>query len=213
MNRCIYPLPTLHNAAAYYGLRVGLFGGSFNPAHEAHLQLARRALQALEIDLVWWMVSPQNPLKSTDDMAPFQQRMNFARQQAAGPRMLVTDIEAQLGTQYTADTIRQLKRHFPQTQFTWMMGADSFRNFHHWDHWQDIAATVPMAVFARPPHQVRSLSGFAAKTLRNCRVQNGHELALRSRNGEAGWTYVMMPLNPISATEIRKRDGHKNQTR
>ncbi len=205
MNRCLYPQPHPQTAAAYRNLRVGLFGGSFNPAHAAHQQLALRALETLNLDVVWWLVSPQNPLKSTDDMAPLADRMASAQQQLAGTRMLVTDIETQLGTRYTADTIAQLKRHFAMTDFVWMMGADSFRNFHKWERWQEIAATVPMAVFARPPQQMRALSGFAAQTLRNSRVRDPQNLAHR------GWTYVMMPLNPISATEIRKRDGYKSK--
>lgn len=204
MNRCLYPQPTLSNASAYRNLRVGLFGGSFNPAHAAHQQLARRALEVLAIDVVWWLVSPQNPLKSTDDMAPLAARIASAEKQIVAPRMLVTDLETQLGTQYTADTIAQIKKHFPMTHFTWMMGADSFRNFHHWERWREIAAMVPMAIFARPPQQIRALSGFAAKTLRDCRVQ-------RLSGSAPEWTYVMMPLNPLSATEIRKQHGRQSK--
>ncbi|HCM83069.1 MAG TPA: nicotinic acid mononucleotide adenylyltransferase [Rhodospirillaceae bacterium] len=207
MTRCLYPEPSLQNAAAYRNLRVGLFGGSFNPAHSAHQQLAQRALEALELDVVWWLVSPQNPLKSIDDMGAFASRMVSVQKQLIGTRMLATDIELQLGTQYTCETIRQLREHFPKTHFTWMMGADSFRQFHRWDHWQDIAQMVPMAVFARPPRQLRALSGFAAKTLQKYRVQSGKELARRTSEGLPGWVYVMMPLNPISATEIRSKHG------
>ncbi len=201
----LYPQPTLRNAAAYRGLRVGLFGGSFNPAHAAHRQLALRALEALDIDVVWWLVSPQNPLKSANDMAPLAARMKSAEKQIDGPRMVVTDIEVRLGTQYTADTIREIKKHFPYTTFTWMMGADSLRTFHHWEKWREIARMVPMAVFARPPQQIRALSGFAAKTLRQSRKRH---------HDKTGWQYIMMPLNPISATEIRARNASQknNQT-
>jgi nicotinate-nucleotide adenylyltransferase len=199
----LYPQPTLYNAAAYRSLRVGLFGGSFNPAHAAHRQLAERALEALDLDVVWWLVSPQNPLKSSDDMAPLAARMKSAQQQITGPRMVVTDIESQLGTQYTADAIRELKKHFPYTEFTWMMGADSLRTFHHWEKWRDISRAVPIAVFARPPQQIRALSGFAAKTLRQSR---------RKHHGKTGWSYVMMPLNPISATEIRAQHAHAKKS-
>lgn len=210
MTRCLYPQPSLGDSAAYHGLRVGLFGGSFNPAHAAHQQLARYALRELELDVVWWLVSPQNPLKSTDDMAPLAVRMASAEKQIVGARMLVTDIETQLGTQYTADTIRELRKHFPATRFTWMMGSDSFRQFHLWDQWRDIARMVPMAVFARPPVQLRALSGLAAQTLRKYRMKNGAELAECARDGTPGWLYVNMPLNPISATEIRKANGRKS---
>ena len=204
MNLPLFPQPTLLNAAAYRGMRVGLFGGSFNPAHAAHQQLAARALGTLQLDVVWWLVSPQNPLKSTHDMAPLAERVASARRQITGPRMLVTDIEGQLGTQYTADTVRQLRQHFPYTQFTWMMGADSLRTFHHWEDWRGIAQQVPIAVFARPPRQLAALSGFAAQTLRRCRWKNHGPSAVQPF-GAGKWQYVMMPLNPISATEIRSK--------
>jgi len=208
VNRSLYPQPTLSNAAAYRDLRVGLFGGSFNPAHEAHRQLARRALEVLKLDVIWWLVSPQNPLKSTHDMAPLADRMASAQKQITGPHMVVTNLETQLGTQYTADTIREIKKHFPYTKFTWMMGADSLRTFHHWEKWRDIARRVPIAVFARPPQQTRALSGFAAKTLRKSRWNN-HSGPIQRSFSEAGWRYVMMPLNPISATEIRNQHAVK----
>jgi len=207
--RCLYPQPTLYNAAAYRGLRVGLFGGSFNPAHEAHRQLAERALEALNLDVIWWLVSPQNPLKSAHDMAPLAARIASAEKQITGPHMVVTDIEIQLGTQYTADTIREIKKHFPYTKFTWMMGADSLRTFHRWENWREIVRMVPIAVFARPPQQIRALSGFAAKTMRKSRWKNHTPLA-GQQFGAGKWQYVMMPLNPTSATEIRNR--HASQT-
>lgn len=205
MPRCpSHPQPHLLSGAAYRGLRVGLFGGSFNPAHAAHRQLALYALAALDLDVVWWLVSPQNPLKSAEDMMPLAQRIASVQKQITGPRMLVTDIETQLGTQYTADTIRALKKHFPYTRFTWLMGADSLRTFHHWEDWRGIARMVPMAVFARPPQQLRALSGFTVQTLRRYRKRNRTKLP-----SQTGWQYVMMPLNPLSATEIRKQHANR----
>lgn len=208
MRRCLYPQPHLLSAAAYRGLRVGLFGGSFNPAHAAHRQLAEYALRKLKLDVIWWLVSPQNPLKATDDMAAYAVRFASAEKQITGPNMLVTDIEVQLGTHYTADSIRQIKKHFPFTKFTWLMGADSWRTFHHWEDWRDIARMVPIAIFARPPRQIAALSGFAAKTMRRYRQRN-HGPVLHSAQREAGWKYVMMPLNPISATEIRSQHASR----
>jgi len=205
-----YPQPHPLAAAAYRGLRVGLFGGSFNPAHAAHRQLARYALSALNLDVIWWLVSPQNPLKSTADMAPLPARMTSARAQTYGPHMLVTNIETQLGTQYTADTIRRLKKHFPYTKFIWMMGADSMRSFHRWEDWREIARQLPIAIFARPPEQLRALTGFMAQTLR--RYRKPHGPALQSAKCEVGWTYVSMPLNPLSATEIRSQYAKLKKT-
>ncbi len=202
----LFPPPSLTNTAAYKALRVGLLGGSFNPAHAAHLQLAKRALETLNLDVIWWLVSPQNPLKSTQDMAPLATRVESVQPFLKSPRMVVTDIENQLGTQFTADTLRLLKLHFPQTEFVWMMGADSFRNFHRWDHWRDIVRMVPMAIFARPPQQLRALSGFAAQTLRKYRRKH-----LTGRAPE--WTYVTMPLNSLSATEIRAHHGNSKKNK
>ena len=208
----LYPDPSLLSAAAYRGLRVGLFGGSFNPAHAAHRQLAQHALKELNLDVIWWLVSPQNPLKSGDDMMPFAARYHSAQRQIVGPRMLVTDLETRLGTQYTADTIAKIKHHFPYTKFTWLMGADSLQYFHHWDRWQDIARGVPVAIFARPPEQLRALSGFTAQTRRKYRWKNHAPLAGR-QFGKGDWQYILMPLNPLSATEIRKHNAEIKKAR
>ncbi len=211
MTFSLYPDPNLLSAAAYRGVRVGLFGGSFNPAHRAHRQLAEYGLKALKLDVIWWLVSPQNPLKAGEDMAPITTRMASARKQIIGPRMLVTDLEARLGTQYTADTIHKIRQHFPYTDFTWMMGADSLRTFHLWENWQTIARTVPIAVFARPPKQLRALSGFAAKARQKFRWKNHAPLAT-TPFASGQWRYIMMPLNPLSATEIRKQNAEAKKS-
>src|SRR3954471_15978292 len=108
-------------------LRIGLLGGSFNPAHEGHVHLSREAIKRLDLDEVWWLVSPQNPLKPARGMAPLEERMAGAVRLAEPPRLRVTDLEARLGTRYTADTILALKRRFPATRFVWLMGADNLR--------------------------------------------------------------------------------------
>ena len=121
------------------GARIGLFGGSFNPAHEGHLQISEEALRRLGLDRVWWLVSPQNPLKPVCGMAPLAERMESARRLAAGNRrILVTDLETRLGTTYTADTLRALIRLMPRVRFVWLMGADNLIQVHQWQDWPQI---------------------------------------------------------------------------
>src|SRR6185437_14156158 len=131
-------------------MKIGLLGGSFNPAHEGHLAMSLYALKRLGLRQVWWLVSPQNPLKPSKGMAPFAQRLEQARQLTHDPRIVVTDIEAQLGTRYTVDTLRELRRHFPHTHFVWLMGADNMEQMPRWRRWPQIFMQVPVAIFRRP---------------------------------------------------------------
>ncbi|MDE1939381.1 MAG: nicotinate-nucleotide adenylyltransferase [Alphaproteobacteria bacterium] len=131
------------------GLRIGLFGGSFNPAHEGHRYVAEIALKQLGLSYVWWLVSPQNPLKS--DPASLAKRLAAARAVVdRHPRMIVTDVESTLGTRYTIDTLKALHRRFPEVRFVWLMGSDNLEQFHRWRRWTEIAALVPIAVVERP---------------------------------------------------------------
>ena len=132
------------------GLRIGLLGGSFNPAHDGHLYVSDVALKRLKLDYVWWLVSPGNPLKPEKGMAPFADRLKGARGLAQHPRIIVTGIERDMGTRFTADTVAALKRRFPQSQFTWLMGSDNLAGFDRWRNWQSIAAAIPIAVVQRP---------------------------------------------------------------
>jgi nicotinate-nucleotide adenylyltransferase len=132
------------------GRRIGLFGGSFNPAHNGHAALAREALRRLSLDQVWWMVSPQNPLKDPRDTEDFDERFAAVKAIARHPRMRVLDIEARLDSRTTAETLRRLAAVFRRGRFVWIMGADSFAGLHRWNDWQVIPATLPLAVFARP---------------------------------------------------------------
>jgi nicotinate-nucleotide adenylyltransferase len=130
------------------GLRIGLLGGSFDPAHEGHFYVSETARKALRLDYVWWLVSPGNPLKP----APLSlaSRMMGARDAAQSPFIRVSDIEAQLGTRYTIDTVMALQRRFPDVRFTWLMGSDNLEQFARWRRWRDIAARIPIAVVRRP---------------------------------------------------------------
>jgi nicotinate-nucleotide adenylyltransferase len=137
------------------GMRIGLLGGSFNPAHGGHLYVSEIARKALKLDYVWWLVSPGNPLKS--EPAPLELRMTQARNAAQVPRIRVTDIERRLGTRYTVDTVVALQRRFPGVHFIWLMGSDNLEQFARWRRWRDIAGHIPIAVVRRPGSVLASL--------------------------------------------------------
>lgn len=194
-------IPYRTNALAP-GLRVGLFGGSFNPAHEGHLHVSRMALQALALDRLLWMVSPQNPLKSTDEMAPFAQRFASAQRMAKHPRIVVSDIEQKLGTRFTADTLQALKTRNPHVHFVWLMGADNLIQFTKWENWQEIARAVPIAVYPRPGYSLQARLSPAAKWY------GDHQLnTLAAKNLATTQTPALVfldgPEHPASATAIR----------
>ncbi len=133
---------------AYPGMRIGLFGGSFDPAHEGHAHVAETALKRLDLDKVWWLVSPQNPLKAQS--SPIAKRLASARDQASAPQMEVTDLESRLGCRYTFQTLRALKRLYPGVEFFLVMGADNLSNFRRWRNWREVADAVPVAIVSRP---------------------------------------------------------------
>jgi nicotinate (nicotinamide) nucleotide adenylyltransferase/ribosome silencing factor RsfS/YbeB/iojap len=190
--------------------RVGLLGGSFNPAHGGHLHISREALRRLELDEVWWLVSPQNPLKPVQIMAPFAVRLAEAAAVAAADRRIrVSDIEARLGTAYTADTLRELRRRYPLARFVWLMGGDNLAQFPYWKRWQDIFRTVPIAVFDRPGTGLRALAGVAAQRFARARVPLSAARRLASLPPPA-WVFFHTKLDPRSATRIRNE--HRMQT-
>ena len=195
--------PHLRNGAAFSGLTIGLLGGSFNPAHEGHLEMSLHALRHLGLDQVWWLVSPQNPLKATTDMAALDRRIEQARRVAAHPRLIVTALETGLGTRYTADTLRALKRRFPRVRFVWLMGADNLRQMPRWKDWRDIFYLLPVAVFRRPAYAAGRGMGQAAIRFGKAwrRPAQGKELA---RTGLPAWIILDNKLNYTSATKIRR---------
>ncbi|MGH6876624.1 MAG: nicotinate (nicotinamide) nucleotide adenylyltransferase, partial [Rhizomicrobium sp.] len=146
------------------GLRVGLLGGSYNPAHEGHLHVSDVARKRLGLDYIWWLVSPQNPLKPARGMASLGDRLSGARVLAhRHPRIRVTDIEARLGTRYTLDTIARLQQRFPQLRFVWLMGSDNLVTFHRWRNWQELARRIPIVVVMRPGTTLAPLTAKAAR--------------------------------------------------
>ncbi len=183
------------------GLSVGLFGGSFNPAHEGHRRASLFALRRLGLDRVWWLVTPGNPLK-TNRMPSLKARIAEARRVADHPTIAVTGLEAALGTRYTVDTIRRLKALAPQTRFVWLMGADNLAQFDSWRDWRAIAAAVPMAVVDRPPWSLRATAGVAAEALAPYRLPE-EEARLLARAAPPAWVFLHGLKLPISSTAIR----------
>lgn len=186
------------------GMKVGLFGGSFNPAHDGHAHVAETAMRRLGLDRVVWLVSPQNPLKSSHEMAPLPERMQSAREVArtVGPNMIVSDVETRIGTRWTIDTLRTLVARHPGVKFVWLMGSDNLADFHRWRGWTDIMRLMPMAVIARPGSLLDSRSAPAAVRFGRNRVP-AHEAGLLASLEAPAWTYVVAPLNPRSSTAIR----------
>lgn len=163
---------------AYPHMRIGLFGGSFDPAHEGHAHVAETALKRLDLDQVWWLVSPQNPLKPKS--APFEQRLASAQAQAHGAKMIVTDLEQRLGCTFTYQTIRALKRLYPGVAFTLVMGADNLANFRKWRNWREVAQALPVAIVSRPGVTPRTrLSAPKDWTFLNARHHRQSSTALR----------------------------------
>ena len=185
--------------------RIGLMGGSFNPAHDGHRMIAELALRNLRLDWVWWLVSPQNPLKPTSDMAPLEDRLAGARAVAAHPRIRVTALESSLGTLFTSDTVRILRRRCPRARFVWVMGADNFRELPRWRNWRSIMRSLPVAVFARPPHTLKALSGSPARAFAGSRRAEARSVLL-PRCPAPAWVFHHTRLNPVSATRLRQQE-------
>lgn len=184
------------------GMRVGLFGGSFNPAHDGHAHVAETALMRLGLDRVIWLVSPQNPLKSSRHMAPLEKRLESARRFARGPSMVVSAAEDRLGTRYSIDTLRALQGRFPGVQFVWLMGADNLASFHLWRAWDDILRRVPVAVVARPGALLNSR--FAPAARRFAGARRSERLArVLPQTPPPAWIYLNAPLNEASSTQLR----------
>jgi nicotinate-nucleotide adenylyltransferase len=178
-------------------------GGSFNPAHRGHLHLSLTAFRHLDLDEIWWLVSPQNPLKPVASMAPFADRFVGAQRVAAAhPRIRVSDFEARLRTRYTADTLKALRRRFPRIHFVWLMGSDNLAQLRHWQCWPEIFATIPIAVFDRPSYSANALAQLPAQRFARRRLKGAATRHLAEASPPA-WAFFHTRLDPTSATEIR----------
>lgn len=183
------------------GLRVGLLGGSFDPAHGGHVAITRAAMRRFRLDRVWWLVSPGNPLKAHGP-APMADRIAHARRLLSDPRVVVTDIEDRLGTRMTADTLAALKRRYPGVRLVWLMGSDNLVQFHRWDRWRQIAATVPIGVLARPGTRMAARHAVAARIMAPARLPQSQAGTLALRQPPA-WVLVNLPMSPQSSTMLR----------
>jgi len=190
------------------GMRIGLFGGTFDPAHAAHRAACLLALHRLDLDRVWWLVTPGNPLKDTKGLAPLAQRVAAARALAHHPRIDVTDFEAQLGTHFTYETVAYLVRRCRGVRFVWIMGADNLRSFHRWQRWRDIAQLVPIAVVDRLGPSLYSTASAAGHALARFRVPESAALTLPERRAPA-WIYLHGLKSPLSSTALRAARASK----
>jgi nicotinate-nucleotide adenylyltransferase len=183
-------------------MRIGLFGGTFDPPHAAHRAACLLALRRLGLDRVWWLVTPGNPLKDTHGLAPLRQRLAAARALAHHPRIDVTDLEAELGTTYTYDTVAYLVRRCQGVHFVWIMGADNLRSFHRWQRWRGIAALVPIAVVDRLGPSLYAGAGAAGQALARFRLRESAAKALAEQKPPA-WIYLHGLKSPLSSTALR----------
>ncbi|GEO82363.1 nicotinate-nucleotide adenylyltransferase [Pararhodospirillum oryzae] len=186
-------------------VRIGVLGGSFNPAHEGHGHISQEALARLRLNAVWWLVSPHNPLKPTCSLAPLATRLASACARTAhDPRLVPLTLESAWGTYRTADTVRTLRQRFPRVRFVWLMGADNLAQFPLWHHWMAIARGTPIAVLDRAPYSTRALMGKAAHRLARYRKPARMAGVLASCPGPA-WVFLPIRRHGASATALRAR--------
>jgi nicotinate-nucleotide adenylyltransferase len=194
----------LRGEALAPGMRVGLFGGSFDPPHSGHAHLAQTAMRRLDLDRIWWLVSPKNPLKARNP-ADLDNRVKAVRTLAPGPGMVVSDLEARLGSQRTIDVVEALQTRHPDVHFVWLMGADNLGHFHRWARWRDLFNRVPVAVMARPDDPLRARLAPATRLFARSRLRESQCRNLPLKPAPA-WTYLTEPLDCSSSTALRARN-------
>lgn len=192
------------------GQSIGLFGGSFNPPHEAHALVSDIALKRLGLDQIWWIVTPGNPLKARTPPPPLEVRMAACRALTQDPRVVITGFERELGTPYTASTLAFLKRRYPQVNFVWVMGADCLVQFHRWQRWRSIFQMMPVAVVNRPGFHFKALAGPASRTFKKQRIDEARAAGLAQRTAPA-WTFLTGPLSTQSSTRLRSLRSQLSQ--
>ena len=184
------------------GMRIGLFGGTFDPPHQAHLGATLIALKRLKLDAVWWLVTPGNPLKNTSGLAPLPQRIEAARTLTHHPRIEVSGLEAVINKRYTYDTIKWLIARCPRVRFVWIMGADNLRSFHRWQRWRGIAKLVPFVVVDRLGPSLYASASPAGQAFARDRITEPEAASLPGRKPPA-WTFLHGLKSPLSSTALR----------
>ncbi|WP_091518982.1 nicotinate-nucleotide adenylyltransferase [Aerobium aerolatum] len=183
-------------------MQVGLFGGSFNPPHDGHVLVAETAMRVLELDQLWWIVTPGNPLKAGREIAPLAERIALSEQIVHDPRIKVTAFEAAFSVRYTADTLGLVQTRNPGVDFVWVMGADNLAGFHLWERWRDIAATMPIAVIDRPGSTLALGSSVMARSFEAARIPE-RDAANLARRAPPAWTFIHGPRSSLSSTALR----------
>ncbi len=190
-------------------MKIGLFGGSFDPPHEGHVLVCRRLQTLLQLDLIWWLVAPQNPLKPAAAM-PLSDRLAACRKLAGNHKTYISAEEETLKTQHTADTIKALQKLYPHVRFVWLMGADNLKNFHQWHDWEKIMAALPLAIYPRPNETVKAGLGMAASRYAAARLPIEKAAHLATHKPPA-WVLVDGMTSPASSTALRNENENENE--
>ena len=190
------------------GMTIGLFGGSFNPPHQGHVLVSETALKRGNFDRIWWLVSPGNPLKDTNELESLATRVRKCQQLVTHPKMQITAFEAKYKLRYTEETLALLQRLRPRINFVWLMGADNLKNFHQWQNWRKIAEMMPIMIVDRPGFTLSYLSAQAAIALSKYRIDET-DAELLSRLKPPAWCFVHAPRSSLSSTAIRNMQNNK----
>ena len=192
------------------GLKIGLLGGSFNPAHDGHRLISVLALQRLELDYIWWLVTPGNPLKDNQELPPIEARAEFAQKLADHPNIIVTGFEASVKTRYTLDTLRTLTDRLPAVNFVWLMGADNLMGFHEWQGWREIFDLMPIAIVDRPGSSAAARASVAAQALSAFRIK-GRDISVLAERKAPAWAFIRGSRSSLSSTAIRAAAKNKSR--
>lgn len=186
-------------------MRVGILGGSFNPPHEGHVHISMGAKKALELDVIWWLVTPQNPLKSSDETLPFEQRMALCKKQIEGQSgIIISDLEDMMHSNITYETIHKIKQLFPMTEFVWISGMDNALSLHTWNRWRDLLKLIPMIHLTRMP-ATSLIQGAPLRMMRTQRHVFIDKPARYALKPQTTFWHMQKKMINISSTEIRQR--------